>query len=264
MPSATDSAATSDHHFAALGKFDCVVGEGDDDLPEPHRISDQVVRHVRWNVGDELKMLLMARIPRGLRVPPMRSRRLKGMASSLAAPIAAIRIAQQRITRSFEEAGRTPPCREDDSQRQVAARRNATAVTGFFLRVDLPVDRLLFDASLGAGSATPNQMAPNTAFNFLLVGCAFLFLEIRNGRVIAWACIFALICGFEALLAVLGYAYGSSRSTVWDIHSDGTSHRRLFSPGRLGIYNLRLRPERRNFFYALRRRSLFRMRSCSC
>jgi PAS domain-containing protein len=84
----------------------------------------------------------------------------------------------------------------------------ATKLLDVVFGLDLHVDRLLFTAKLSVGSATPNQMAPNTAFNFLLIGCAFLFLQLRNGRVSVWACIFALVSGFEALLALLGYAYG--------------------------------------------------------
>jgi PAS domain S-box-containing protein len=85
----------------------------------------------------------------------------------------------------------------------VGALKLAEIVGGF----DIGIDRWLFASKLAVGSAMPNRMAPNTAFNFALVGCAFLFLQARNRRVSVWACIFALVSGFEALLAVLGYAY---------------------------------------------------------
>lgn len=73
--------------------------------------------------------------------------------------------------------------------------------------LEIGIDRWLFTAKLAMGSAVPNRMAPNTAFNFLMLGCAFLFLQARKSGVAAWACIFALVSGFEALLAVIGYTY---------------------------------------------------------
>jgi PAS domain S-box-containing protein len=73
---------------------------------------------------------------------------------------------------------------------------------------DLGLDRWLFSSKLAVEFQMPNVMAPNTAFNFLLVGIALLCLHSQRRRLSAWACIFALVCGFQSLLAVLGYAYG--------------------------------------------------------
>lgn len=67
-------------------------------------------------------------------------------------------------------------------------------------------DQWLFRAKL-AVEALPSTIAPNTAFNFLLIGCALLFLQSRNRRVSGWACVLALIAGFEALLVIIGYTY---------------------------------------------------------
>ncbi len=73
---------------------------------------------------------------------------------------------------------------------------------------DLGIDRLLFSAKLGVGFRVPNVMAPNTALSFVLVGNALLLVHSRKRRTSPFVCIAALVCGFEALLAILGYAYG--------------------------------------------------------
>jgi PAS domain S-box-containing protein len=77
-----------------------------------------------------------------------------------------------------------------------------------FRGTDIGVDQWLFSSKLTVGFQVRNVMAPNTAFNFLLLGSALLFLHSRRRRVSSWACICALISGFESMVAVLGYAYG--------------------------------------------------------
>ena len=73
---------------------------------------------------------------------------------------------------------------------------------------DLRVDQLLFSSKLSVGFRVPNVMAPNTALNFFLIGNALIVIHSKRRHMSPLACIAALICGFEALLAVLGYAYG--------------------------------------------------------
>ena len=73
---------------------------------------------------------------------------------------------------------------------------------------DIGIDRWLFSPKLALGAGVPNVMAPNTAFNFLLVGIALLLLHLKKPSLSPWSCICALIAGFQALLAMLGYAYG--------------------------------------------------------
>jgi PAS domain S-box-containing protein len=73
--------------------------------------------------------------------------------------------------------------------------------------IDVGIDRWLFPSKLTAGFQVPNVMAPNTALNFLLLGCALLLLHSQNRRLSPWACICALVSGFQSILAVLGYAY---------------------------------------------------------
>jgi PAS domain S-box-containing protein len=74
---------------------------------------------------------------------------------------------------------------------------------------DVDIDQLLFrDTSAAIGMAAPGRMAPATAANCLLVGCALLVLDVetrRGHRPGQWL---ALIVGLNALLALLGYAYG--------------------------------------------------------
>ena len=70
------------------------------------------------------------------------------------------------------------------------------------------IDRLLFPSRLGATDAqSACQMAPNTAFDFLLCGLAMLMMdfELRDGSRPAQA--LALIAGLVALLALIGYSY---------------------------------------------------------
>ena len=73
---------------------------------------------------------------------------------------------------------------------------------------DLRLDRLLFTTQLGQGVIQPNAMAPNTALNFFLLGSALMLLHSRRRRGSPLIGIAALVAGFEALVAMLGYLYG--------------------------------------------------------
>lgn len=74
---------------------------------------------------------------------------------------------------------------------------------------ELGLDQLLFREKLSAGgTGLPNQIAPNTALSFLLVGSALLLLD-RPTRRGPWpAQILALGAGFIALLSLIGYIFG--------------------------------------------------------
>ncbi|HEV3408718.1 MAG TPA: PAS domain-containing protein, partial [Chthoniobacterales bacterium] len=76
---------------------------------------------------------------------------------------------------------------------------------------DIGVDRLLFASQLATGgfNHTPNQMAPNTALNFLLVGIALLLLNFRGRGAHCTAESLGAIAAFGGLFALIGYAYGS-------------------------------------------------------
>jgi PAS domain S-box-containing protein len=72
----------------------------------------------------------------------------------------------------------------------------------YFGLYELNIDRQLFRHKLGE-----NGMAPNTALNFVLVGCALLLLDVETRRRHRPAEFLALATGLISLLAVLGYAY---------------------------------------------------------
>jgi diguanylate cyclase (GGDEF)-like protein len=80
------------------------------------------------------------------------------------------------------------------------------AIAGIF---DAGLDRLLFTEKLASADfGRPNQMAPNTAVNFLLIGAALLMID-RQLRRFRWpAELLALTAAMTSLLALMGYAYG--------------------------------------------------------
>ena len=72
------------------------------------------------------------------------------------------------------------------------------------------VDQLLFASKLADDvTGQPNRMAPNTALNLLLSGCALLLLnvKIRGGFRVAQFCIVGSV--LASLIPVVGYAYGT-------------------------------------------------------
>jgi PAS domain S-box-containing protein len=76
---------------------------------------------------------------------------------------------------------------------------------------DLGIDQLLFRQGLESEATVtgvPNQMAPNTAVNFLLVGCALLLVDRPTGRSYWLAQFLILVASAASLLALIGYAYG--------------------------------------------------------
>ena len=64
-------------------------------------------------------------------------------------------------------------------------------------------DRLLFHDQLG-----DNRVAPNTAFNFILIGLSLFLLNLHSRTARRAAQSVALAGAFVSLLAILGYAYG--------------------------------------------------------
>lgn len=100
----------------------------------------------------------------------------------------------------------------------------AVALVGFLKLLEvvsgwqLGIDRLLFSTRLEftQAGALPNRMAPNTAFNFLLLGAALLCLDApirlrRRARDIEWWPFqwLAIAAACASLLAIVGYAYGA-------------------------------------------------------
>jgi diguanylate cyclase (GGDEF)-like protein len=79
-----------------------------------------------------------------------------------------------------------------------------------FLGWSVGADQLLFASKLNMDlTGQANRMAPNTALNFLLLGCALLFFNSkrRSGLVVSQACTF--LSFVASLLPAVGYAYGT-------------------------------------------------------
>src|SRR5690606_16164891 len=83
----------------------------------------------------------------------------------------------------------------------------AIRLLGYRLGWDNGPDRWLFRQGLEAYE-TPNRMAPNTAFCFLLCGLALALLDV-NIRRIRPAEFLALGSALVALLAMIGYSYSA-------------------------------------------------------
>ena len=78
--------------------------------------------------------------------------------------------------------------------------------------VEAGIDGLLFPRGLEAEAATtglPNRMAPNTAFNFLLIGAALFALDRRTRRGYWPAQWLALLSATASALALMGYLFGT-------------------------------------------------------
>lgn len=73
---------------------------------------------------------------------------------------------------------------------------------GYLFGWTLPVDQWIFPTRLDVGSGLPNRMAPNTAFNFVLLGPAIASLMLHRVR---RAQFLALGAGLTAFAALLGY-----------------------------------------------------------
>lgn len=75
-------------------------------------------------------------------------------------------------------------------------------IFGYLTPWDIKIDQILFHHKLGT-----NVMAPNTAWNFLLIGLSLLVLDVKN-RFIFWINqTFIIIALLTSFLAIIGYAY---------------------------------------------------------
>lgn len=86
-------------------------------------------------------------------------------------------------------------------------------LAAYLLGLPLRLDAMLFGLALEeVASRIPNQMAPNTAFNFVLLGVALCFLNARRRQFPIYN-MFALGTAATALLTIVGYAYGVTQFT---------------------------------------------------
>lgn len=91
----------------------------------------------------------------------------------------------------------------------VAAGIGAARLAALLGLWDLQVDRLLFAEKLAAADfGGPNRIAPNTAVNFVLLGCALFTIDRSIGGRHWPAQLLAVIAAMTSLLAIMGYAYG--------------------------------------------------------
>ncbi len=76
---------------------------------------------------------------------------------------------------------------------------------------DFGIDQLIFSQKMRADQTlAPNRMAPNTAAAFFLSGIPLFLLNSSSRRSAWWVQNLSLLVFFHSLLALLGYAYGSS------------------------------------------------------
>ena len=106
------------------------------------------------------------------------------------------------------EAGATPRHRTGEVLALVVALIGIVKLLALMTPIDLHIDQLLFANKLKASDfGLPNQMAPNTALNFLLLGVALMNIDRRLQR--WWPSQFLTIAAaMSSVLALMGYAYG--------------------------------------------------------
>ena len=82
-------------------------------------------------------------------------------------------------------------------------------VSQYLFGMDFGIDQLLFREPAGAvGTLSPGRMAPMTAINFSLLGCALLLAGSRITIRVAQG--LALLTGLMGLLPLMGYLYGAT------------------------------------------------------
>src|SRR6266481_1397953 len=93
----------------------------------------------------------------------------------------------------------------------------------YVLDLDLGLDQLLLKEPSGAvGTSHPGRMSPVTALNFVLVGCALLFLETNRG--ILPGQYLAIGAAISSLIALVGYAYGEESLYSLSVYTSMALH----------------------------------------
>ncbi|HYD35660.1 MAG TPA: ATP-binding protein [Vitreimonas sp.] len=84
----------------------------------------------------------------------------------------------------------------------------ATKIFSIITSIDLKIDQILFVSQLNETAINlPNRMAPNTAFNFLLLGSAIIFLSTKSRWLQKVCQILIFISACMSMLAIVGYFY---------------------------------------------------------
>jgi signal transduction histidine kinase/DNA-binding response OmpR family regulator/HPt (histidine-containing phosphotransfer) domain-containing protein len=81
-------------------------------------------------------------------------------------------------------------------------------LVGYLFDWDYGIDQVLFREKLDAYDP-PNRIAPNTAFDFILIGLAIWLLDVETRKGHRPAQYLALVATLVALLAIIGYAYSA-------------------------------------------------------
>jgi signal transduction histidine kinase len=120
----------------------------------------------------------------------------------------------------------------------------ALKLAEYLFSFDSNLDQLLFRTSLGpVGSLPANEIAPNTAFNFLFCGIGLLTIDAETQRGFRPAQLCFLLAGLVALLALIGYAY-----RVLPLYSLGSATPMALSTavafGLFALAGLAVRPDR--------------------
>jgi PAS domain S-box-containing protein len=96
---------------------------------------------------------------------------------------------------------------------------NAVIVTGLLRLAEYVTGTPLSWAHLVSAEWVKEEtMAPNTAFNFIILGASLVLLGRKNNRNILISQSSALLAGFIALLTLIGYIYSQFAFTFLDIY----------------------------------------------
>lgn len=83
----------------------------------------------------------------------------------------------------------------------------ALTLTEYGFGWDFGIDQLLFTEPLGTtDDSYPGRMSPVSALNFILIGCALLFLETNGGTLPAQYLVIG--AALVSAIALVGYVYG--------------------------------------------------------
>lgn len=84
----------------------------------------------------------------------------------------------------------------------------AAVMVNYLLKGNWGLDQVLFSNKLIPDNPLrPNRMAPNTALNFVMLGGAFLFMQLKSPRGFRFGEVVAVVVVFNSFFALLGYAY---------------------------------------------------------